>query len=348
VAAALLTIGCQTRSGGSAGGAVGIAGAKAVIAAMIAAKQARAPWRCARLRPSPSGADAFDAGGRRWTVTGDRLRAEPAGDALRLGIVGDARGGDDPTLVALTYLRVPFEQARVDLVVTVGGMGASEAELLRVLRPLAGGPWPVVAIPGDREALPAHRAAIARLRSAGAPIVDGAAIRFIEAGGAVIATLPGLAHAQRLGAGPDGCQHSDADAEELLAALAGRAGQGSRRILVSPRAPRTGGDSDLAPGGIHAGDVGLAQVLAAHPVDVVVHAPLFPRAAGATSRLLCATSSCDTAGRASRGPIAIATGSIAAAARFDEAEARVAPGALVITINGRGVAWQAIPIAMPR
>jgi hypothetical protein len=339
VAFALLAVACSTRGPESAGGATGTAGAKMIVAAMRAAEVVRAPWRCARLRSDttpPATPDVFDAGGRRWTVDGPTLTVEPAGDGVRLGLVADARGDSDAAVAALTRLGTPFTEARVDVVVAVGGMGASEDELVHTLEPLGRGGWPVIAIPGDRESWPALRRAVARLRGRGAPVVDGAQVRFIEAGGVVMATLPGMPFRERLAAGDDGCRHDEADVGAVLAALAARSPDGKAgrrpRVLLSPRAPRTAGDgSDLAQGGVHAGDVGLARALAEVAVDLVVHGqvaerPLVP-------------------GRAPRGPVVLAAGAVDPAPRFDDRGMRLPAQAAVVAVDRRGgIAWRAVPV----
>lgn len=326
---------CGGSGTATGGGAVGTAGAKAVIAAMRAAEAVRAPWRCARLVPEAAKtvSDTFETAGKHWRVEGDTLRGDGSGP-LRMGLVADARGGGDATRVALVGLGPLLRRAAVDLVIAVGGMGTTEAELVRTLEPLTG-PWPVVAIPGDRESLPALRGAVALLRSRGAAIVDGSAVRFVEAGGAVMATLPGLPYHERLAAGADGCQHDDADAAAVLDALDARAPAAKAgrppRILVTPRAPRTGGASDLAIGGIHVGDVGLARALGESPIDLVVHGPVTDRLA--------------PAGAVAHGPVVLAAGDLDAGPRFDERGARVPPAALVVTIDRRALAWQ--PLVAP-
>jgi hypothetical protein len=339
VALALVLAACSTRSPESAGGVSGTAAAKAVIAAMRAAESVRAPWRCARLRsdPAPPAApDAFDAGGRRWTIAGAALTAEPAGDGVRLGVVADARGDSDAAVAALTRLGTPFADGKVELVVAVGGMGASEDELVRTLEPLGRGAWPVVAIPGDRESWPALRRAVARLRGAGAPVVDGARVRFVEVGGVVMATLPGMPFRERLAAGDDGCRHDEADVGAVLAALAARSPDGKAgrrpRVLLSPRAPRTTGDgSDLALGGVHAGDVGLAKALAEVPVDLVVHGQVAERPLAP--------------GRAPRGPVVLAAGAVDPAPRFDDRGMRLPAQAAIVAIDRRGgLAWRPVAV----
>jgi hypothetical protein len=337
VAAGALGVGalatCNTRGPESAGGSVGVAGGKAVVAAMRAAERERAPWRCGRLRAAatpPVTADAFDVGSRRWTVEGDTLRTDERLDGLRIGVVADAHG--DGVRAAMTRLGVVFGHQRVDLVATVGGMGTSEDDLALSLEPLTRGPWPVIAIPGDREAWPALRRAVARLRATGAGIVDGATVRFVEAGGVVVATLPGMPFRERLAADADGCGHDGADVAALLEALAARAGKAATALLT-PRAPRTSGDgSDLATGGVHAGDVALTRALTAAPVDAVIHGQVADRAA--------------RPGRIAKGPVVVPAGSADLAPRFDEVGLRVPAQAMIVTLDRRGgVAWQPLPVA---
>jgi hypothetical protein len=142
------------------------------------------------------------------------------------------------------------------------------------------GPWPVVAIPGDRESLASHRAACEALTQRG--VIDGSRIRSFSAGAVVMATFPGAPDVRRLVSGKDGCVHTAQDANSLgvlydSAETTGRnpsgAGSGAIRVLLTHTPPRQGGaeGTDLAPGAIHIGDASLAEAIAAAGVDLVIH-----------------------------------------------------------------------------
>jgi hypothetical protein len=107
-------------------------------------------------------------------------------------------------------------------------------------------------------------------------------------------------------------------------------------IAISATAPRTTGDSDLAPGGVHAGELDLAAALAAHPIDLIVHPQL-----GAPS----------PAGKLDPGTmwpdVAVATGIADASPRYDDGGKPLTPGALVVTVDRSGIRWQPIAATSP-
>ncbi|HTM20045.1 MAG TPA: hypothetical protein VL172_06050, partial [Kofleriaceae bacterium] len=167
-----------------AGGAM----AGALAAAMDQAEHRLAALDCAVLEPAPAaGPRDLPATARRFSVRGDTLSA--AGDgALVIAVVADARGGTPPTLARIERLRAELAAAGVELVVSLGGQGTARADLQAVLGGLAAGPWALLAIPGDRESLAEHAAAVAAL---GGAVVDGGRVRFVDAAGVTIATFPG-------------------------------------------------------------------------------------------------------------------------------------------------------------
>jgi hypothetical protein len=210
-------------------------------------------------------------------------------------------------------------------------MGGTEAEILAALGPIAqGAPWLTVAIPADQEALPEHRRAVDALARGGSRIVDGSQVRLVDLGAAVLATLPGAPAAGRLRDDVDGCVHTDDDVTAILraaaaAAPAGKAGKSRPTVLASHRAPR--GATDLAPGGIRAGDAGFARLLAADKVGLVVHAAVDD-----------ASSPAGTAKPA--WPLAVAVGALDATPRFRAGGARVLPSFLVVTVGPAAVTWK--------
>ena len=328
-AAVALACACGSSGGGGGNGAVGKATGAALVAAIDAATAVVEPWRCARF-DEPI-AQAAPPG---WTLDGRRLsRAGKRAAATRIAVVAEARGGGAATQAAIAGIRAALDAEPVDVVVSLGGLGATRAEIAGALAPLASeAPWVVVAIPGDREAVAEHRAAVAELAGAGAPVVDGSQVRVVTAGAAAIGTLPGAPFEARLAAGAAGCVHDDEDVAATLRALATAAADDKRppmTVIAGQRTPR--GRSDLAPGGVHAGDVAYASVLSSHPVDVVVH--------GAVDDVGSA------AGRAARKPrgatgVRLETGALDATPRYRPSGARVSPSALVITVGEREAAWK--------
>ncbi len=315
---ALAVAACGSGRSGSSGGA-GAAAGRAIVATIAAAASVRAPWRCALARTG--GATATLPAPAGWRRDGDRVVAEPARPRLTLAAVAQARG-------TAIDLRAGLRAAHVDVVVTVGGMGATAAESKAALEVLLDPAWLVVALPGDTEDWPGHAAAIAELATSGAGIVDGATIRVVDVGAAVLATIPGERWAERLGAGAAGCVYDDDDVAGAIAALTAVAAD-RPRVLVTASAPQ-GGPSDLAPGGLHAGDAALAAAVAVAELELVVHGPVdgTPAGPGTTRR-----------GTA----VALAAGSLDPVPRRDVEGRTLATGALVATIDARGVGWRFIP-----
>ncbi|HEY5926660.1 MAG TPA: hypothetical protein VIV11_33470 [Kofleriaceae bacterium] len=237
-----------------------------VLAAVLgAADQTRAPWRCAAL-DAPAVADlAFTTGTQRWQLGGRMLRRTDPDDVLAIGVVADAANANPRTIAALARLRAELEKSAPDLVLALGGMGATQAELEATLGTLGErAPWPVVALPGDLEPMTAHVAAIAALRRRGIVVVDGRLVRWIELPGATIATLPGAGARERLVAADDGCQWRAEDVAKLYTELTAKPGM---RVVASGEAPRT------TVAGEPAGELALVP---AQPLEVALHGPVSP------------------------------------------------------------------------
>ncbi|MBK9032646.1 MAG: hypothetical protein IPL61_15295 [Myxococcales bacterium] len=319
-ALAIAALGCGSSGGPPAGGA-GATAATALAAAVDRASTTVAPWRCATLAdpaaPAPTGPD-LTIGRRTWRRRGQGLTS--AGARLTVAAVADARGATAPRW------REALREADVDVVLTLGGMGTTEAELSASLGALVDPAWLTVAIPGSAEAWPAHRAAVAALAAAGAAIVDGGAVRIIDGGGAVIATLPGEPSPARLAAATEGCVHDDADVAAIVAAL--RAGAADRpTVLASPRAPQLG----LGPrtgDGVNAGDPALAAAVV--ELTAVIHAPLAPAPTASDRR--------------GEGVATIAAGSLDPVPRFEADGRRWPTSVTAVTIEGRQLRWRAVTL----
>jgi hypothetical protein len=248
---------------------------------------------------------------------GDTLVAEPARSKLTLGAVAQARG-------RAVDVRAGLRAAQVDVVFAVGGMGTDAAESRAALTALLDPAWIVVALPGDTEQWPEHAAAIADLAAGGGAIVDGATVRLVDAGVAVVGTLPGEPFASRLAAGVDGCMHDASDVAATLAALV-EAAPDRPRVLVTAPAPQ-GGRSDVAPGGLHAGEPALAAAGAGARSELVLHGPVdgTPPAPG-TARTGV--------------PVTLAAGSLDPVARRDGDGRTLTTGVVIATLDARGVSW---------
>ena len=243
-----------------------------LAAVLAAADQTRAPWRCA-ARDTPALADlAWKTGDRRWQLGGHMLRRTDADDTLAIAVIADAANASPRTIAALARLRGELEKSGPDLVLTLGGMGTTQAELEATLGTLGErAPWPIVALPGDLESMTLHTAALAALRKRGVNVVDGRLVRWIEMPGLTIATLPGAGARERLGAADDGCQWRAEDVASIYTELTAKPGM---RVVASSEAPRT----KIA--GEPAGELGLVPL---QPIEVALHGPVEPTASPARS-----------------------------------------------------------------
>lgn len=269
IATALL-VGCSDKAPTPSAPRVG-----RLLAALLAAADAeRAPWRCAAL-DTPTIPDAqLATGPRRWQLGAHMLRRIDSDPVVAIGVIADAAGSSPQTIAALGRLRAALEKSAPDVVLALGGMGSTQAELEATLGTLAeGATWPLVALPGDLEATSAHVAALASLRERGAHVLDGRLVRWIELPGVTIGTLPGAGSRDRLLAGIDGCQWTDEDVSKLYSAITEKSGM---RIVASSEAPRT------RVAGEPAGELGLVP---AQPIEVALHGPVAPAPSPAKSGL---------------------------------------------------------------
>jgi len=297
----------------------GVQLAKAIGAALEAAAVQRVPWRCAAPDGPALAEETLAAGKREWQLAGGTMRLAGAGaGAISIGVVADAGGAAPRTLAALGALRAKL--AGADLVLALGGMGASQAELEATLGALAEqATWPVVALPGDLEPAGELAAAIARLRAGGRVVIDGRRARRIELPGATIATIPGAGAEARLAAGAEGCGYRAADVAAALGELTKRDGL---RILASAEAPR------ITVGGEPAGELALTAGTT-RPIDIALHGPT---AEAATK---------ERAGRRDGAGVPLTPGSSDATTRLPGP--RRAPSAGLLVIDGG--AWRWKPIA---
>jgi hypothetical protein len=313
--------------------ALGEALAAGAAHALVAAGGLREPFRCGDAPlPTPQ---KVKIGGRTFTVAGDTLTVAPADHALVLGVVADARGATAETAGNLARVRQAFDKDKVELVIALGGMGRGADELLAVYRALGA---PLLAIPGERESIPAHRAALAALAREGRAVFDGSRVRAVAIDGVLIASLPGADSAGQLVAGAEGCLYDAADLEAVAARLAAHGGV---RVWAGHSAPRQRGPAagDLALGGVHVGNLALARALPASRAHLVLHGEVDQAALGA------AAGQAHVAER--RPPLVLGTGPVEA---MPVAAARGAPiggGALVVRIAGRGISWKRIRLPVP-
>ncbi len=233
-----------------------------------------AAFPCARGRLAAA-QDSVELGTPpRYVLRGPVLDGAPGTGSTKrvsIGVVADARGPTAPTLVQLRALAKKFETRKVSVVVSLGGMGRDARDIERALLALTEGhTWLVVAIPGDREAVSGHRAAVSALRAAGHLVVDGSQVRLLHLGGATLGTFPGVARREQLIAGDQGCRHDKQDATALATALTASPGP---RIWLghAPARQRGAAASDVAIGGIHVGEQVITDAIAARGIALVVH-----------------------------------------------------------------------------
>jgi hypothetical protein len=287
-----------------------------VLAAVLAAAdQTTAPWRCAAADLPPLPDAELTAGERTWKVSGGTLTREGAGEIV-IGVIADAGGADTRTIAALGRLRAAFDAAKPGLVLTLGGMGSTAADLEATLGTIGDrAPWPVVALAGDLEHESAQVAAIAALRKRGDVILDGRQIRTIALGVATIGTLPGAGASERLAAPADGCAWTARDVTALFADIAARPGL---RLVAMAEAPRQTVDGEAA------GELGLVPA-PTQPIDLVLHAPVQP-----------VPTSARNGGRDGAG-VPLSPGTADAVARLPRPHH---PAAGLLTIRGSSWAWR--------
>jgi hypothetical protein len=218
-------------------------------------------------------------------------------------------------------------------------MGTSQEELTQVLSALArDAPWVVWAIPGDREAVPAHRAAVASLAASGYAVFDGSRVRMVEVDGTVLAAFPGAEEPGQLLAEAEGCAHRPEDASALAARLARQKGV---RVWVGHAPPRQRGTQagDIAVGGVHVGERALAAALPAARAHLVLHGLVDEAALGeATGRR----------GLDDGGALVLGSGPVEAMPIMGADGALFGGAALVVWISASegGITWRRVRFAL--
>ena len=164
-------------------------------------------------------------------------------------------------------MRAALGDAKVDLIVTLGGMGRTQADLEATLGTLAErATWPVVALPGDLEAMTRTRsAAIAELRKRGATVLDGRLVRWIELPGATVGTVPGTGSTRTARRRRRRLRVARRRHREAVHRAHRQAGRPRRWRAPRHRAPMVDGEPT--------GELALS---APQPVEVVLHGPHGP------------------------------------------------------------------------
>lgn len=299
------------------------------------ASEVRAPFPCAELFAASGAGDQVMARLGNRTITRNGHTATIAADPeITLGVIADTRGATDRTLAQLGEIRAAFSDAGVDLVISLGGIADTEAELRSIYAALAGdAPWPVLAIPGNREPVLAHRRTIVDLNESNRGVVlDGSDVRLLRIGPATIATFPGVSESAQLVSGDRGCVHSSDDAEAIAQLLRT---QDTIKIWAGYAPPRQLGatGSDVARGGIHVGERILTGPIQRSEAALVLHGLVDEAALRAQS------------GDVSTKETAFVAAGSAAASPIIGAHTRALRGsAVIITIDKSRIRWRRLAI----
>lgn len=280
----------------------------ALVAAMSAADSAKAPWRCGAADVPTLASETLGA----WTLEGHAMRRTGDGEIV-IAAIADAGGAAPPTIAALGRLRGKL--AKADLVIALGGMGTTKAEIEATLGAIAD-KAPVVALPGDLEDAGALAEAAVALRAKGAIVIDGRRVRTIEVGGAAIAVIGGAGAFGRLVAAGEGCAYRP---EDVVAAVGELTAKKGVRVLATAEAPRSERVGE---------PTGELAITAGMDIDIALHGPMAEAASRARS------------GGRDGNAVALTPGTADMAPRLPDAARTATAGLLVI----RGEAWSWKPI----
>lgn len=144
------------------------------------------------------------------------------------------------------------------LVLVLGGLGDTEADVLATVHALATLPVPVLLIQGGRDRPAFLTAALEKVEAPN--IVDASRLSRVRIGSDVLVPLAGAAHG-RYSVGEGACGHALDDVKALAAALGPRPEQ-ERRFLIAWHAPGGGGPFAVARDvrGVDTGDADLAEL----------------------------------------------------------------------------------------
>ncbi len=194
-------------------------------------------------------------GSVRFRVEDRALTLEGLGPTLRIAALrGPGRVGA-PLAPALEELR----RESTDLVLVLGGLGATEETVAGVLRAVAGTGIPAIVLPGgedDAEAVEDGFDAVEDEES----LFDGRRLRTVKVGRDELVLVPGAPEG-RYAADQGACGIAADDLEEIADDL-GEPDEGVRRWLVSWAAPAGRGPAAVGRGfgGVDAGDRRIAEL----------------------------------------------------------------------------------------
>jgi len=199
--------------------------------------------------------------GRAYTYTGPALSAkQPDGDGVvTLGVLGAVKDYSEDARKALDTFLKKFEKEKVDALVLVGDIAATEFEITQVLLHCARTKLPVLAVIGNSEGRAAFNRAILAALKVAPNIINFNIVRLVDLGGAALISLPGYRD-KRFVHQTSGCLYKDRDLKEL-----GRIVEKAPApvVLVSHGPPAGRGKSalDYAVEAGNVGDVGLGGLI---------------------------------------------------------------------------------------
>ncbi len=225
------------------------------------------PYRCARPKSTPGRVPSFANTGTSLVdgiLEFDRSVEGP----LHVAFVGDSRGAPAHTITQTTQLITALASEKLELLVSVGGLGANLHDIKLVLSVLSSDKRvPLIAYPGDRESVGDHRQAIDELAQDGRTVIDGSSFPLIAMGPLLLAGLPGIPYFSNLISGDEGCVYTLDDANQLIASIP----DSDRKVVLTTYAPLAGLSTELGQSGIPLGvDVASAQS-SDPPIWAIVH-----------------------------------------------------------------------------
>lgn len=155
-----------------------------------------------------------------WSVeaNGYRVTFEREGEdaeGLTLGVIADIKEDTGENMFNLGRYIEWWRSEDVDAVVVPGDAGETVSGLARALNTLAEPGWPVMVLPGNREAREVYRQGVDQAKAESPNILDLSQRRLIELPGASLVSLPGY-HDPRFLHERTGCQYFREDVEALV------------------------------------------------------------------------------------------------------------------------------------
>ncbi|MBW1811315.1 MAG: hypothetical protein JRJ87_24215 [Deltaproteobacteria bacterium] len=180
------------------------------------------------------------------------LKGKDPDGVVTLGVMGAVKDFGAESKKALKFYMDQFEKDKVDAILLLGDIAASEFELTQILLFCAKRGWPVLALIGNSEGRAAfNRAMLAALKAAD-NIINMDFVRRVDLGGAVLVSLPGYLD-RRFVHQTSGCTYKRRDIKRMRKLLKGI---DSPIVFVSHGPPKGSGNKalDYAAEGGNVGD----------------------------------------------------------------------------------------------